>query len=218
MQHKDAHQKQSSSPLHLVCNGYQRSFGADVYAFNHHANEIMYRIMFNLRAYLRTNLTQEISHKKSPLKSGKSKQQLFIKIEYHLMLKLSKVLLIFIIPTVLTACAGWEVGSKVAVTPSVSITSRTYDANIEVVKYANGTSVTNIATSAPVTWADDHITKTITYTFADGTTNPVVSVVPGISSIVYSTISETMFTTYGDGYTSSTTNTARTSLKSLPTQ
>ena len=126
--------------------------------------------------------------------------------------KLSIVLLTFIISAVLTACAGLDVGNTVAVTPSALVTSRTYVANVEVVNYSNGTSVTNVATSAPVTWADDHITKTITYTFADGTTNPVVSVVPGISSVFYSVNSETVFTKYGDGTTSSTTNTAKTSL------
>ena len=129
------------------------------------------------------------------------------------MSKITIVLLASIISVVLTACAGGEVRNTVAVTPSALVTSRTYVANVEVVNYPNGTSVTNVATSAPVTWADDHITKTITYTFADGTTNPVVSVVPGISSVFYSVNSETVFTKYGDGTTSSTTNTAKTSLK-----
>ena len=129
------------------------------------------------------------------------------------MSKITIVLLASIISVVLTACAGGEVRNTVAVTPSALVTSRTYVANVEVVNYSNGTSVTNVATSAPVTWADDHITKTITYTFTDGTTNPVVSVVPGISSVFYSVNSETVFTKYGDGTTSSTTNTAKTSLK-----
>ena len=124
--------------------------------------------------------------------------------------KITIVLLASIISVVLTACAGGEVRNTVAVTPSALVTSRTYVANVEVVNYSNGTSVTNVATSAPVTWADDHITKTITYTFTDGTTNPVVSVVPGISSVFYSVNSETVFTKYGDGTTSSTTNTAKT--------
>ena len=126
------------------------------------------------------------------------------------MSKITIVLLASIISVVLTACAGGEVRNTVAVTPSALVTSRTYVANVEVVNYSNGTSVTNVATSAPVTWADDHITKTITYTFTDGTTNPVVSVVPGISSVFYSVNSETVFTKYGDGTTSSTTNTAKT--------
>ena len=124
--------------------------------------------------------------------------------------KITIVLLASIISVVLTACAGGEVRNTVAVTPSALVTSRTYVANVEVVNYSNGTSVTNVATSAPVTWADDHITKTITYTFTDGTTNPVVSVVPGISSVFYSVNSETVFTKYGDGTTSSTTNKDKT--------
>ena len=129
------------------------------------------------------------------------------------MIKITIVLLASIISVVLTACAGGEVRNTVAVTPSALVTSRTYVANVEVVNYSNGTSVTNVATSAPVTWADDHITKTITYTFTDGTTNPVVSVVPGISSVFYSVNSETVFTKYGDGTTSSITNTAKKLLK-----
>ena len=133
------------------------------------------------------------------------------------MIKISIVLLASIISVVLTACAGQEVGNTVAVTPSALVTSRTYAANVEVVNYPNGTSVTNVATSAPVTWASDHMTKTITYTFADGTTNPVVSVVPGVSSVFYTVDSETVFTKYADGTTSSTTNTARTLLKNLST-
>ena len=102
-------------------------------------------------------------------------------------------------------------------TPSPAVKSRKYDANEEVVNYSNGTSVTNLATSAPVTWADDHITKTITYTFDDGTINPVVSVLPGVTSIVYSVYSETVFTQFGDGTTLIITNKERASLKKLPT-
>ena len=132
------------------------------------------------------------------------------------MIKISIVLLVIVISVFLTACAGWEVGNAVAVTPSASVTSRTYVANVEVVNYSNGTSVTNVATSAPVTWAGDHMTKTITYTFDDGTTNPVVSVVPGISSVFYSVNSETVFTTFGDGTTLVKTNKGKASLKNLP--
>jgi hypothetical protein len=52
-----------------------------------------------------------------------------------------------------------------------------------------------------VTWGTDHITKTITYTFADGTKNPVVSSVqPTKSTPTYSAGVETYTLTYGDGY------------------
>ena len=51
--------------------------------------------------------------------------------------KITIVLLASIISVVLTACAGWEVGNAVAVTPSASVTSRTYVANVEVVNYSN---------------------------------------------------------------------------------
>ena len=84
-------------------------------------------------------------------------------------------------------------------------------------QYADGTRVTKKAISAAVTWADDHITKTITYTFDDGTSNPVVSVVPGVTSIVYAVDSETVVTQYGDGTTAIATNKERASLKKPPT-
>ena len=117
-----------------------------------------------------------------------------------------------IISLVLSACVG---GRSVLDTPSLTVASRTYSANHEVVNYSNGRSETNTATGANVTWVDDHLTKTITYTFADGTINQVVSVVPGFSSIIYTTESETVYTTYGDGITSSTTRIPRMSLKDL---
>ena len=55
------------------------------------------------------------------------------------------------------------------------VSTRTYSGSVETVKYTNGSSATFNSTSAPVTWASDHITKTITYNFADGTRNAVVS-------------------------------------------
>ena len=139
------------------------------------------------------------------------------------MIKISIVLLATVISAVLTACAGGGGGSNVVVTPSPTVTSRTYSTNQEVVNYSNGTSVTNTATSAPVTWASDHITKTITYTFADATTNPVVSTVastastPTLTAAFYpndwtttGTVTapsvSSLTSTYGDGYVSTSEN------------
>ena len=113
---------------------------------------------------------------------------------------------------VLTACAGVGGVSNIN-TPSPAVTSRTYSTNKEVVQYSDGTSITNTAISVAVTWADDHITKTVTYTFDDGTSNPVVSVVPGVTSIVYSVDSETVCTRFGDGTTLVKTNKGKASLK-----
>lgn len=128
------------------------------------------------------------------------------------MSKLTVSLLASILSIGLTACAGWGVRHEV-MTSSPAVTSRTYSTNKEVVQYADGTSVTNTASSVAVTWADDHITKTVTYTFDDGTSNPVVSVVPGVTSIAYSVDSETVSTTFGDGTTLVKTNKGKASLK-----
>ena len=133
------------------------------------------------------------------------------------MIKISIVLLATVISAVLTACAGGGGG------PSPTVTSITYSTNQQVVNYSNGTSVTNTATSAPVTWAGDHVTKTITYTFADATTNPVLSTVtpsvstPTLTAAVYSgnwttigTVTapsvSSLASTYGDGYVSTSEN------------
>ena len=69
--------------------------------------------------------------------------------------------------------------NKVIVTVAPVVGTPTYSAGVEtiVTKYGDGTvksTATNNATSAPVTWGTDHTTKTTTYTFADGTKNPVV--------------------------------------------
>jgi len=57
----------------------------------------------------------------------------------------------------------------------------TYSGNTQtiVTTYGDGTNSTanNIATSNAVTWAADHITKTTTYSFANGGTNAVISTV-----------------------------------------
>ncbi len=132
------------------------------------------------------------------------------------MSKITIVLLAPIIPAVLTACAGWG-GSHEVVTSSPAVTSRSYSSNQEVVQYSDGTSVTNKATSVDVTWGVDHITKITTFSFADGTSNPIVSTVPGIvTSIIYSIDTESIVTTYGDGTISLVTHAGRSTLKSLP--
>ena len=130
--------------------------------------------------------------------------------------KLTISLVASIISLGLTACVGWG-GRHEVKTSSPAVTSRTYSTNKEIVQYSDGTSVTNSAISVAVTWADDHITKTVTYTFDDGTSNSVVSVVPDVTSIVYSVVSETVFTQFGDGTTLVKTNKEKASLKPLPT-
>ena len=58
-------------------------------------------------------------------------------------------------------------------------------------------------------WATDHITKTTTYTFADRTTNPVVSTVQPTSAVTWAAdhITKTTTLTYGDGKSTSSTAT-----------
>ena len=109
---------------------------------------------------------------------------------------------------VLVGCAGGGAPTASPVAP-VTFVSNSYLQNVETKLYSNGSTVTTTATSAPVTWAGDHITKTTTYTFADATTNPVVAVVPGtIGAASYSTNTQTIVTSYGDGTTSTASNTA----------
>ena len=86
-----------------------------------------------------------------------------------------------------------------------------YAADVQtiVTTYGDGTTATatNNATSAPVTWASDHVTKTTTYTFANGATNPVVATVPGTAGTPsYSGNTQTIVTTYGDGTTATANN------------
>ena len=100
----------------------------------------------------------------------------------------------------------------------------TYSGNTQTIVTTYGdrhtATATNTSTSAPVTWATDHVTKTITYTFANGGTNPVVSTVagtissPALTAAVYPSNWTTtgitvtapavssVATTYGDGYVS----------------
>jgi hypothetical protein len=80
--------------------------------------------------------------------------------------------------------------------------------------YGNGVVVTNTAsaTSNTVSWASDNVTRTTTYSFADGRTNAVVDTVPGTAGTpTYSGNTQTIVTTFGNGQTSTATNTASSS-------
>ena len=109
---------------------------------------------------------------------------------------------------ILAACGGG--GTSATLGPTV--TSVTYAADIQRITYSDGTTANNTATSSAVTWAADHITKTTTYTFSNGGTNPVVTTVPGVAGTpTYSGNTQTIVTTYGDGTTSTANNTATSS-------
>ncbi len=85
----------------------------------------------------------------------------------------------------------------------------TYSAGTETVITTYGDGYKAKATysgTASVTWASDHVSKTTTYSFTDGTSNKVTAVVPGTKSRpAYSGGTETIITTYGDGFTSAAT-------------
>jgi Subtilase family len=84
---------------------------------------------------------------------------------------------------------------------ALTILSQTYNNDVETVTYTNGTSATFNSNSSTTTWGSDHVTKTITYSFADGTSNVVVSnVKPTKSAATYIAGVKTYVLTYGDGY------------------
>ncbi len=116
-------------------------------------------------------------------------------------------IVVFVASTLLVSCGGG--GTSATLGPIISSTE--YSGSTQSIRYSDGSTVTNTATSSPVSWASDHITKTITHTFANGGTNPVVSTVAGTAgSPTYSGSTQSIVTTYGDGF-SATANNAATS-------
>ena len=97
----------------------------------------------------------------------------------------------------------------------------TYSGNTQTITstYGDGhtSSTSNTAVSSAITWAEDHVTKTTTYTFADSETNSVVTAVNPSSATTYSGNTQTVTTTYGDGYSSAVNNSAATSVYSAGT-
>jgi len=85
------------------------------------------------------------------------------------------------------------------------------DTQTVIVRYTDGTSneLTQKAVSQEVSWADDHITKKITYKFADGTSNSEVTTVLGKERVpIYSQNKKIITIDYGDGSTSIVTTLA----------
>ena len=118
---------------------------------------------------------------------------------------LNALLLITLTTLALVGCGGG--GSSATLGPIVTATA--YEGSTQRVTYSDGSVVTNTATSNAVTWASDHVTRTTTYTFANGGTNAVVATVPGTAGTPsYSGNTQTIVTTYGDGATSTANNTA----------
>jgi len=93
-----------------------------------------------------------------------------------------------------------------------SVTSTTYSGPVQTIHYSDGSAVTNNASSSSASWASDHVTKTTSYTYANGGANTAVeTVTPTAGTPSYSINTQTITSTYGDGYTSTATNTATSS-------
>lgn len=106
----------------------------------------------------------------------------------------------------LSACGGGGGGSSY-VAPSLISTS--YSGKIQTKTYSNGATTTTTASGQIDTYASDHVTKTTTYLYSDGGSNPVVTTVsPTVALPTYSGGAQTIVTTYGDGHTSTATNAA----------
>jgi hypothetical protein len=88
--------------------------------------------------------------------------------------------------------AAVEIGTTAIIIPPSSGTSGsvqgtpTYSGNTQtiVTTFGNGqtSTATNTATGSAETWASDNVTRTTTYTFANGGTNAVVATVPAVTS------------------------------------
>lgn len=81
----------------------------------------------------------------------------------------------------------------------------TYENGLEkiTITYGDGYEETNEfkAQAEEITWSSDHLKRTITYLFKDGTNNPVVSMVdPEVADPVYQDGKKIIVTTFGDGF------------------
>ncbi len=126
-------------------------------------------------------------------------------------MKTYKVALLTLITILVVGCGGGGGGGGTSyVAPSV--TSTTYSGSVQTVHYSDGSTAVNNATSSTDSWASDHVTKTTSYTYANGGANTAVeTVTPTAGTPSYSINTQTITSTYGDGYTSTATNTATSS-------
>jgi len=135
-------------------------------------------------------------------------------------MNLMKLLIIALILTILNGCGGGGEHAGLSRTLGPSVKSTLYSGDTQSLTYSDESVVTNTATSRPVSWASDHVTQTVTYTFANGGTNAVVNTIPGTESSPVlaaanypanwastGTVTEPRVTrsaiTYGDGYEAS---------------
>jgi len=89
----------------------------------------------------------------------------------------------------LVGCGGGGGGTSATLGPTVTATA--YDGNLQRITYSDGSVVSNSPTSSAVTWGSDNVTRTTTYTYANGGTNAVVATVaatpstPALTAAVY---------------------------------
>jgi hypothetical protein len=133
-----------------------------------------------------------------------------------------KVALLTLITILVVGCGGGGGGGGTGyIAPSVS--STTYSGSVQTIHYSDGSTAVNNATSSTDSWASDHVTKTTSYSYANGGSNSVVETVsptisiPVLTTAAYSsnwtssgsvtppTVSAKN-TVYGDGYTSAIEN------------
>ena len=85
------------------------------------------------------------------------------------------------------------------------------DVQLTILKFGDGyvKQTSKKATNLNTTWGSDNVTKTTTYTFANGEKHSVVAVVPGNESApTYSGNTQTIVITYANGKTSTINNTS----------
>ena len=128
-------------------------------------------------------------------------------------MKTYKVALLTLITILVVGCGGGGGGGGGGTSyVAPSVTSTTYSGPVQTIHYSDGSAVTNNASSSSASWASDHVTKTTSYTYANGGANTAVeTVTPTAGTPSYSINTQTITSTYGDGYTSTATNTATSS-------
>ena len=95
--------------------------------------------------------------------------------------------------------------NKVVVSVAEEVSKPVYNKDTQIIttKYGDGTvtNVVNKAMSEDVSWSEDHLYKTISYQFSDGSTNQVVVSIPNqILPPTYKMGVESIKKIYGDGF------------------
>ncbi len=113
--------------------------------------------------------------------------------------------------SLLAACGGGGGGGGGgSATLGPILTGTTFAGALQTKTYSNGTTVTAQAVGSTEAWATDHVTKTTTYTFADGGSNAIVETIAA-------TVSTPLLTaaTYPSNWTSAGVNVTKPSVSSV---